>query len=436
MAWDFSTDPEYSELLAWADAFVREECEPLDFVVKESHDMKDPVRQALIPPLQAIVKEKGLWATHLGPELGGPGFGQVKLGLLNEILGRSVCAPIVFGSQAPDSGNSEILARFGSPELKDRYLKPLLDNQIVSAFSMTEPQGGADPKVFTTRAEPDGDHWVINGEKWYSSFASMASFIIVMAMTDPDAPPYNRYSMFVLPGDTPGIKVLRDVGLGYQPLGGGGREGYVRYENVRIPDDHMLGPRGGAFVVAQTRLGGGRIHHAMRTVGLVRRIFDMLTERAVSRYTQGEVLANKQMVQEMIADSWMEIEAFRLLTLQTAWKIDKFNDYKAVRADISAVKAMMQKVLHDVSARALQLHGSLGTSHEMPFVQYLTESFVLGLADGPTEVHKVTLARLLLKDVAPAPDVFPSEHLLRLRAAAELKFADKLAGIPRDEVPR
>ena len=135
----------------------------------------------------------------------------------------------------------------------------------------------------------------------------------------------------------------------------------------------------------------------MRTVGLVRRIFDMLCERAVSRYTQGEMLGNKQMVQEMVADSWMEIESFRLLTLQTAWKIDQYNDYKAVRADISAVKAMMQKVLHDVSARALQLHGSLGVTHEMPFVEYLVESFVLGLADGPTEVHKVTLARLLLK---------------------------------------
>ena len=289
---------------------------------------------------------------------------------------------------------------------------------------MTEPQGGADPKVFTTQAVQDGNHWVINGEKWYSSFASMASFIIVMAMTDPDAPPYDRYSMFVVPGDTPGINVLRDVGLGYQPPGGGGREGYVRYENVRVPDDHMLGPRGGAFVVAQTRLGGGRIHHAMRTVGLVRRIFDMLTERAVSRYTQGEVLANKQMVQEMIADSWMEIEAFRLLTLQTAWKIDQYNDYKAVRADISAVKAMMQKVLHDVSARALQLHGSLGTSHEMPFVQYLTESFVLGLADGPTEVHKATLARLLLKDVEARARRLP----VRAPAAA--------AGSRRGEVRR
>ena len=242
MAWDFSTDPEWAQQLEWVEDFVREECEPIDLIVKESHDLNDPVRQALIPPLQEIVKERGLWATHLGPHLGGPGYGQVKLALLNEILGRSECAPIVFGSQAPDSGNSEILAHYGTPELKARYLEPLLDNRIVSCFSMTEPQGGADPKVFTTTAVPDGDHWIINGEKWFSSFASMASFIIVMAMTDPDAPPYERYSMFVVPGDTPGINVLRDVGLGYQPLGGGGREGYVRYENVRVPADHMLGP--------------------------------------------------------------------------------------------------------------------------------------------------------------------------------------------------
>jgi acyl-CoA dehydrogenase len=252
-----------------------------------------------------------------------------------------------------------------------------------------------------------------------------------MAVTDPDAAPYDRHSMFVVPGDTPGINILRDVGLGWQPLGGG-REGYVRYEDVRVPAANMLGPRGGAFVVAQTRLGGGRIHHAMRTVGLVKRIFEMIGERAVSRFTQGEMLGNKQMVQEMVADSWMEIESFRLLTMHTAWKIDQLNDYKAVRRDISAVKAMMQKVLHDVSARALQIHGSLGTSHEMPFVQYLTESFVLGLADGPTEVHKVTLARDVLKGFSPAPDMFPSEHLLRLKAAAEEKFAPELEGIERD----
>jgi acyl-CoA dehydrogenase len=430
VAWDFSTDPEYTELLAWADSFVREECEPLDLIVKESHDLNDPVRRALIPPLQEIVKTKGLWATHLGPALGGPGFGQVKLALLNEIIGRSVCAPIVFGSQAPDSGNSEILAHFGTPELKERYLKPLLNNEIVSSFSMTEPQGGADPKVFRTTAVQDGDEWVINGEKWFTSFASLASFLIVMTVTDPDAGPYNSQTMFIVPAGTPGVRIIRDSGMGYEPVGEG-IEGYVSYENVRVPADHMLGPRGGAFVVAQTRLGGGRIHHAMRTVGLLRRIFDMLCERAVSRFTQGEVLASKQMVQEMVADSWMEIEAFRLLTMQTAWKIDQYNDYRAVRADISAVKAMMQKVLHDVSARALQIHGSLGTTNEMPFVRYLTESFVLGLADGPTEVHKVTLARQILKDYRPSEDLFPTTHLPKLRAAAEAKFEAQLAGIPR-----
>jgi alkylation response protein AidB-like acyl-CoA dehydrogenase len=430
MAWDFSTDPEYADQLRWVEELVREECEPLDLIIDESHDLRDPVRQALIPPLQALVKERGLWATHLGAHLGGPGYGQVRLALLNEILGRSECAPVVFGSQAPDSGNSEILAHYGTPELKERYLEPLLDNRIVSCFSMTEPQGGSDPKEFVTRAELDGDEWVINGEKWFSSFADIASFLIVMAVTDPDASPYERQSMFVVPRETPGIDVLRNVGLGYQPVGGG-REGYVRYDDVRVPADHMLGPRGGAFVVAQTRLGGGRIHHAMRTVGLVQRIYEMMCERAVSRHTQGERLADKQLVQEMIADSWMEIQSFRLLTLQTAWKIDQYDDYKRVRADISAVKAMMQKVLHDVSARALQIHGSLGVTHEMPFVEHLTESFVLGLADGPTEVHKVTLAKQLLKGVQPAPDLFPSEHLLRRRAEAERKVAERLRGIPR-----
>ena len=431
MAWDFSTDPEYAELLAWADTFVREECEPLDYVVPESHDLMNPIRQALIPPLQQIVKDKGLWATHLGPELGGPGYGQVKLGLLNEIIGRSVCAPIVFGSQAPDSGNSEILARFGSPELKERYLKPLLQNEIVSAFSMTEPQGGADPKVFTTTAVQDGDEWVINGEKWFTSHARSAAFLIVMTVTDPDAPTYDQQTMFIVPIETPGIETIRNVGMGYEPVGEG-IEGYLRYHDVRVPADHMLGPRGGAFMVAQTRLGGGRIHHAMRTVGLARRIFDMLCERAVSRYTQGEVLANKQMVQEMVADSWMELEAYRLMVLHTAWKIDQLQDYKAVRGDISAIKAMMQKVLHDVTARALQVHGSLGVTHEMPFVHYLTESFVMGLADGPTEVHKVTLARQVLKNYKPVDDNFPTTHIPKLRAAAEAKFADQLASIPRE----
>src|SRR5690242_7380847 len=177
MAWDFSTDPEYAEQLKWAEAFVREECEPLDLIIEESHDLNDPVRQALIPPLQQTVKARGLWACHLGPHLGGPGYGQVKLALLNEILGRTHAGPIVFGCQAPDSGNGEILAHYGTDDLKKRYLEPLLENEIVSAFSMTEPQGGSDPTQFVTHAELDGDEWVINGEKWFSSHARFASFL-------------------------------------------------------------------------------------------------------------------------------------------------------------------------------------------------------------------------------------------------------------------
>jgi acyl-CoA dehydrogenase len=381
------------------------------------------VRQKLIPPLQDKVRERGLWATHLGPNLGGPGYGQVKLALLNEILGRTHSGPIVFGCQAPDSGNAEILAHYGTPELKARYLEPLLRNEIVSAFSMTEPQGGSDPTQFVTRAELDGDEWVINGEKWFSSHANFASFLIVLAVTDPDEPAHRRMSMFVVPKDTSGVNILRNVPVyGHEQ----GTHSYIRYEDVRIPKDHLLGERGQGFVVAQTRLGGGRIHHAMRTVGVVKRAFDMMCERALSRVTKGEVLARKQLVQAMIADSWVQIEQFRLLVLRTAWKIDRYDDYLRVRADISAVKAAMPQVLHDVASRALQIHGSLGVSDEMPFAAMVLESFHMGLADGATEVHKTTLARQVLKEYKPTDDLFPTMHLPKLRAQAHERYDDLL----------
>src|SRR5215207_1754573 len=425
MSWDFETDPEFQKELDWIEDFVRNEIEPLDFVVPNPYDVKNPIRNEIIPPLQDKVKERGLWACHLGPELGGQGYGQVKLALMNEILGRARCASIIFGCQAPDSGNSEILAHYGTPEQKEQFLGPLLRNEIVSCFSMTEPQGGADPKVFTTRAEQDGDQWVINGEKWFSSNARYSSFLIVMAVTDPDNPPYQQMSMFIVPTDTPGVEILRNVGLGYEEQGAG-THAYVRYADVRIPKENLLGDRGGAFVVAQTRLGGGRIHHAMRTVGLVQRALDMMCERVLSRQTQGEMLGRKQMVQQMVADSWIELEQFRLLVLRTAWRIDKYKDYKRVRKDISAVKAVMPKVFHDVAARALQLHGSLGVSNEMPFAEMLIESFHMGLADGPTEVHKVTVARQVLSDYAPTNELFPTRHELRLRNEARARYADVL----------
>jgi acyl-CoA dehydrogenase len=378
--WAFATDPDYQTQLDWVSQFVRDEVEPIDLLVPVPYDMRSPVRQALIPPLQQQVREHGLWAAHLGPHLGGPGYGQLKLALLNEILGRSHCAPTVFGCQAPDSGNAEILAHFGSAELKRDYLEPLLRNDIVSCFSMTEPQGGADPLQFIVSAVRDGDEWVLNGEKWFSSNARYAAFLVVLAVTDPNAEPHRRMSMFVVPADTPGIEIIRNVGLSYHTPEES-THGYVRYTDVRIPASNILGEPGDGFVVAQTRLGGGRIHHAMRSIGQMTKAFEMMCERALSRRTKGETLADKQLVQAMIADSWTDIQMFRLLVLQTAWKIDQYNDYKAVRADISAVKAALPRLYHDVAARALQIHGSLGVSNEMPFGNMVIESFHMGLAE-------------------------------------------------------
>ncbi len=304
-------------------------------------------------------------------------------------------------------------------------MQPLLDNEIVSCFSMTEPQGGADPKVFTTTAELVGDQWVINGEKWFSSNAHVASFLIVMAVTDPEAAPYERMSMFIVPSETPGFCDRAQHGRSASTRAKAATRTCATTTSA-FHATHMLGPRGGAFVVAQTRLGGGRIHHAMRTIGQVRKAFDMMCERVLSRTTQGSLLADKQMVQEKIADSWMEIEQFRLLVLRTAWRIDRYKDYRKVRKDIAAVKALMPKVFHDVAARALHLHGSLGATQEMPFVEQVIQSFHMGLADGPTEVHKITVARQVLREYRATADLFPTQHLPKIREAAVRKYADRI----------
>jgi acyl-CoA dehydrogenase len=431
LAWDFETDPEWEAELEWVRDFVREHVEPLEYVIEHAMDLKDPLFRELIPPLQDQVKARGLWACHLGPDLGGPGFGQVKLALLNEVLGQTRFGPSVFGCAAPDTGNSEILAHYGTPKQKKMWLEPLLNGEVTSAFSMTEPHGGADPKILRTTAVLDGDQWIINGEKWFTSNAKFADFLIMFVVTEPDNPPYQRASMLIVPTDTPGLETIRNVGLANQRPEDGS-EGYLRLVDAAVPKENLLGDRGQAFVVSQTRLGGGRIHHAMRTVGMITKAFDMMCERAISRETQGEILAKKQLVQEMIADSWIEIEQFRLFVLHTAWKIDKYQDYKRVRGDISAVKAAMPKVLMNVASRALQIHGSLGVTNEMPFGDMVLSSFVMGLGDGPTEVHKVTLARTLTSGYQPSPGIFPTRHIPALRSAARARYAEVLErhGIP------
>ena len=423
--WDFETDPEYQSKLDWVDEFMRREVEPLDLAPMDPSDKQNPDVMAVLRPLQQQVKDQGLWAAHLKPDLGGQGYGQVKLALLNEILGRSRWAPSVFGCQAPDSGNAEILAVFGTDEQKKRYLQPLLDGEISSCYSMTEPQGGSDPGLFVTRAERDGDSWVLNGEKWFSSNARHATFYIVMAVTNPDARTRDKMSLFIVPAETPGIEIVRNVGVGGES-GDHGTHGYVRYTDVRVPLDHVLGGEGQAFAIAQTRLGGGRIHHAMRTIALARKAFDMMCERAVSRQTRQGALGDFQMTQEKIADSWIQIEQFRLLVLRTAWLIDKHHDYQLVRRDIAAVKVAMPQVLHDVVQRAMQLHGALGVSNEMPFVKMMVAAQSLGIADGPTEVHKLTLARRTLKEYQPVHTMFPSAHLPTRRAEAEALLAQRL----------
>lgn len=427
--WDFSTDPEFQEKLDWMASFVREECEPLDLLFPhggDPYDVDNAAARAILRPLQEQVKEQGLWACHLGPELDGPGFGQLKLALMNEIIGRSYWAPTVFGTAAPDTGNAEILAMFGTPEQKARYLQPLLDGEIVSCFSMTEPQAGADPKEFVCRAWRDGDEWVIDGEKWFSSNARYAAFFIVMVVTDPDAAPYERMSMLVVPAETPGIEIIRNVAvLGERDDLDEGIHGYIRYREVRVPLDAMLGGPGEGFKVAQARLGGGRVHHAMRTVGVCSRAFDMMLERAQSRRTQGELLGRKQSVQQVIADTWIELQQFRLLVLQTAWIIDN-TPHGTARINIAMCKVAMARLMHDVIQRALHLHGSLGTTLETPLAGWWASVPQLALADGPTEVHQGTVAKELLKRYDAALDLFPSEHIPTRLADARRKHESVL----------
>ena len=288
-------------------------------------------------PLREIVKQKQLWACHLEPELGGQGYGQVNLGLMNEVLGRSRFGPSVFGCQAPDSGNAEILAKFGTPEQKETYLKPLLNAEIASCYSMTEPQAGADPGEFLCTATRDGDHWVINGEKWFASHARFSAFLLVMVVTNPDAPIHEGASIFLVEQGTPGMEIIRNSAVGPYIEQGDGVHAYISFKDCRVPAENLLGNEGQGFHVAQTRLGGGRVHHAMRTVGVIRRAIDMMCERALSRRTKGELLADKQMTQEKIADAYTMMMQYRLHVLYTAWLIDKHKEYnREVRKEIAA----------------------------------------------------------------------------------------------------
>jgi acyl-CoA dehydrogenase len=417
MAWDFSTDPEFERKLEWMRAFVREEIYPI-----ETLDLDWRQYRQIIRPLQERVREQGLWAAYLGPDLGGPGYGQVKLGLMHEVLGASELAPPVFGNAAPDSGNGELIALAGTDEQKRRWLEPLLAGDTLSAFSMTEQGTGSDPKQFTTTAVRDGDEWVVNGTKWFVGNGTRADFHIVMVRTDtsPDADPYRAMSMLIVPTDAPGIE-MRELGLMHDTESTGKVHAHaeVHYRDVRVPAANLLGGEGEAFVLAQKRLGPGRIHHCMRWVGVCRRAFDALCERAVSKSVHGSTLAEKQTVQNWIADSAASIEAFRLLVLKAAWTIDEKGSSGA-RTEIAMIKYWGAPIMHDVLDRAIQVHGSLGYCNDMPLEEMYRWSRAARLYDGPDEVHRQTVARRILRDYEPR-DV-PTDHVPTRRERAIEKY--------------
>jgi acyl-CoA dehydrogenase len=420
MAFDFSPDPEFDHRLEWMQQFLRDEIFPLEVLDVDQHRM-----DALMAPLKDRVKREGLWAAHLDTELGGQGFGQVKLGLMNEIIGQSRLAPIAFGNAAPDAGNSEILAVHATDDQRDRYLRPLLAGEKTSAYAMTEPDAGADPTMLTTLAVRDGDEWIINGDKWFITNASIADFFIVMVVTDPDAPRHQRASQLIVDAGTPGLEIVRELGSleDAKPVWGRvDNHAEVRFRDVRVPAKNMLGGQGEGFLVSQQRLGPGRIQHAMRWLGQARRAFDMLCERSLYRRAFGTPLADKQTVQNWIADSAAEMHAARLMTLHAAWKIDH-HGAAAARKEIAIIKFWGAKVLHDVIDRALQAHGSLGYSSDLPLEQMYRYARAARIYDGPDEVHRQSVSRLVLRDYTVPESGLPTEYIPTRRDAALERFA-------------
>ncbi|MBA2505417.1 MAG: acyl-CoA dehydrogenase family protein, partial [Thermoleophilaceae bacterium] len=318
----------------------------------------------ILVELREKAKSEGLWNLFLPDEELGAGLTNWEYGMLCEVMGRSLVTPMVFNCSAPDTGNMEILAEYGTEEHKERWLGPLLNDHVRSCFSMTEPEtSGSDPTGLAARAELDGGEWVINGHKWFTSGYNGADVAIVMVVTDPDAAPHKRASMICVPIDTPGFTGVRPVSV----MGHDGGPGHweVTYEGVRVPEDSLLGPRGDGFTIAQARLGPGRIHHCMRAIGSAERAFELMCERVHAREAFGGPLAEKQFVQDFIAKSRMEIDSARWMVLHAAWRMDT-EGKRAARQDISMIKVIAAQMHQEVLDRAMQVHGALGMSDDVP----------------------------------------------------------------------
>src|SRR4051794_433254 len=375
-------------------AFMAERVLPNERTIER----QDEDGEKLLARLRDEVRGLGLWAPHVPPEAGGSGTGFLDYAYLNEHIGRSMFGQLVFGCQAPDAGNAEILHLFGTDEQKERWLHPLVAGDIRSFFSMTEPEvPGSDPTTLRTRAVRDADEWVIDGHKWFSSGADGAAFGVVMAVTAPEAGPHARATQIIVPADTPGVEIVRPI-----PVMGHEGKGWtthceVRYTNVRVGLTNTLGAAGAGLRIAQKRVGPGRNHHGMRWLGQMQRAFDLMCEYALQRQTSSGPLAEKQTIQNWIADSYAEIQACRFMTLDAAHKIDAGDE---ARVEVSAIKFYAAKVLNDVIDRAVQVHGARGLTDETPLAGMLMQARAGRIYDGPDEVHRQVVAKRILKAFA------------------------------------
>lgn len=398
---DFAIPEETRQLCRNLEEFLQQYVYPLErgrerWVLQEHGPPYPPAIRAL----QEKAKELGYWAFHLPREAGGAGLPFMQYVFVNEILGRSPIAPVVCGSQAPDSGNAEILWRFGTEEQKERWFKPLVNGEIRSCFSMTEPEvAGSDPRLLRTTAVRDGDFYVINGHKWFTSGAHGAAFAIVVAMTNPEREnPYLRYSLIIVPTDTPGFRIARGLSV----LGDDdNHHAEIWYENCRVPITNRLGDEGMGFMIAQERLGPGRIHHCMRWLGMAQRAFEMMCRYANERVAFGSTLARKANIQDWIAEARAQIHAARLMTLHAAWKIDTEGAY-AAREEISLIKFFGAQMLHGVIDKAVQVFGAAGVCDDLPLSFFYRQARLARIYDGPDEVHKMVVARRILQAFEPA----------------------------------
>ncbi|HVV85154.1 MAG TPA: acyl-CoA dehydrogenase family protein [Kofleriaceae bacterium] len=356
---------------------------------------------AQLDELRARVKEAGLWGPQLPKELGGLGLSLLEHGLVSERLGRSPLGHYAFGAQAPDAGNLEILHKWGTPEQKARWLEPLAAGAIRSCFSMTERDNpGSNPVILSCSARKDGGDYVVDGNKWFTSGADGAAFAIVMAVTDPDAAPHARASMIIVPTDAPGFVLERNIPIMGDAGGGWASHGEIRYDGVRVPQSNRLGPEGAGFLIAQERLGPGRIHHCMRWIGICERVFELMTTRAATRKIDADkTLASRQIVQAWVAEARAEIDAARLLVLRAAWTIDA-HGFHAARDQVSIIKFFVADVMMRVIDRAIQVHGALGITSDTVLAHYYVHERGARIYDGPDEVHKMVVARRILDRAA------------------------------------